>query len=219
MSVVAESNAHRLYGVTDDHAVWCREVINFEEREDAVPCLNGVAVGQQWQNIHTGVVCVVTQIRLGGLATHTAHYESIVLLPEDVAPDTLDSGWALWSMGEHWQLVENGKRVEPQPEVWPSRDVVPAAAIASRVRHDRPAGTSVSWVGERKTRWCFYENGILVCDGLVVAKSYAEDPNADLTRRYPLCKPGPTAARGASLEAAVGSLASRWKQRATPSAR
>lgn len=215
MASVLESTAHRRFGITDDHAPWCREVVNFDERDDAVPCVNGVSVGQRWQNVHTRSICTVTQIRLAGLGSHTAHYESIVLLPDGVSPDKLDSGWALWSIGEHWQLLdENDKRVEPQPIVWPNRDVVPVAAVVCRVRHDRPVGSSVSWVGERRTRWRFYDNGIITCDGLVIGNaSYTDDQDEYLLRRYPLCTPGPTAAREQILQSSVGSLASRWNER------
>jgi hypothetical protein len=202
-----ESIAHRQYGVNDDHAAWCREVIDFENRQDSVPALNGVEVGQYWRNVHVGSVQRVVEIRLGGLGTHAAHYESIVLLKEgqEVA-DMFDiSGQALWSICDHWEQVElagdEWVAADPQPFVWEARGDAreqrangtyrDERAWVGRVRHDRPKGKPMLWEGQRRTAWAFYENGVLACDGIVVGSfmGFNKRRYEGMVERFPLVRP------------------------------
>jgi hypothetical protein len=230
---------HRDWGIFDDHADWCRKVVNFEDRQDSVPALNGVAVGQWWRNIHTKRVRQVREIRLAGLGTHTAHYESIILA-EDGEDDDVRfglGGEALWSICEHCELVEKGEdgwqRVEPQPPVWegqrptdfdlakreraagrPFRD---EDAWVCRVRHDRPEGETVVWKGERGTVWTHYDNGVLLCDGIVLS-SFHGFHHMEATKlyemmidRYPLASPGPFAGvEEISFDSLAEDLAARF---------
>jgi hypothetical protein len=232
---------HRDWGVFDDHADWCRKVVNFEDRQDSVPCLNGVAVGQWWRNLHTKRVGQVREIRLAGLGTHTAHYESIILLYEDDDEDGIDrfglGGEALWSICEHRELVEKvedgWQRVEPQPPVWEGQRPTDFAlakqarvngtpyrdedAWVCRVRHDRPEGDTVVWKGERGTVWTHYKNGVLLCDGIVMS-SFSGFFHMDRERlydmmidRYPLAAPGPFGKKGGTA-ISLDQLAEAMKQ-------
>lgn len=202
------SIAHRQYGVNDDHAPWCREVVNFDDRQDSVLALNGVVVGQFWRNIHVGHVERVSEIRLAGMGTHTAHYESIILLEEgkEIVGMFDISGQALWSLVDHWEQVEfvgeEWVRVEPQPFIWDNRGdpreqrqngtYRSEDAWVSRVKHRRPVGKPMSWEGRSGTSCDLYENGVLTCDGIVVATFRGwtkQGPYKAMTEQYPFTRP------------------------------
>lgn len=183
-----------LYGVAPDHQPWVSEVVDLANRQDSVPCLNGVAVGQHWRNIHTGSVECVESIWLAGVSTHTAHYESIEFEVEE--GHWRGMGQSLWSLVEHWELVEAvephleklliddqyGKMevevmsdpweaVDPQPYVWPSRDTpgYDEKKLCLRVKHCRPHGGCDEIKARRKT-YHVYDNGVVLLDGVYVFK-------------------------------------------------
>lgn len=198
-----DSIAHRRYGVSDDHADWCRVVVNFDDRHDSVQSVNGVEVGQFWRNIYVGKVERVYEIRLAGMGTHSAHYESIVLCPEGQEPEGMFdvSGQSLVTIRNCWECVEqlDGEwvRVEPQPFVWEDFGDPREArekgtyrserALVCRVRHDRPEGESLDWIGQNGTSWRLYRSGVVTCDGLVLSgqgKRYES-----LLKLFPFAKP------------------------------
>lgn len=182
-----------LYGVPTDHQRWCEDVVDFDHRQDSVPCLNGVAVGQHWRNLHTGKVERVESIWLAGLATNTAHSESVEF---EVDEDGWRWGHPLNSLVEHWELVEPvesvpetlliddeyGKievevmsdpweAVDPQPYVWPSRDDpgYDEHQICLRVVHARPRGGYDEWK-VRGVTFRYYDNHVVLRDGVYLFK-------------------------------------------------
>lgn len=101
-----------------------------EFRQDRVPVLNGVHVGDHWRNLHTLSVVRVMECRLGGCDTYTDREPVVVVatiwappqqepggqmtLGSDLGePADLDAlepdGWwsvhPLWSLVEHWDPV------------------------------------------------------------------------------------------------------------------
>ena len=69
-------------------------------RQDEVPSLNGVHVGDVWRNLHTGEERTVTRIKLGGAGTYTDR-EPVFILNEGGGV----GGWPMWSLVEHWEPV------------------------------------------------------------------------------------------------------------------
>jgi hypothetical protein len=67
-------------------------------RQDEMPSLNGVHVGDVWRNLHTGEERTVTRIKLGGRGAYTDS-EPVVVLDEGMGT----GGWPLWSLVEHWE--------------------------------------------------------------------------------------------------------------------
>lgn len=209
-----ESIAHRQYAVNDGHAPWCREVVNFDDRHDSVPVLHGVRVGQYWRNIHVHRVERVVEIRLAGLGTHTAHYETILLCEEGADPyDQFNiSGQSLQTISDHWELVElvgeEWVRVEPQPYTWvddgdarenrANGTYRSERAYVSRVRHDRPAGEPLfAWEGQRRTLWAMYDN-VVTCDGLVLTSVRGHSKKhvyKQLIDSFPFAKPSSASMR------------------------
>lgn len=78
-------------------------------RQDSVPSLNGVHVGDEWRNLHTKKVSVVTAIKLGGAGVYTDR-EPVIILGD------LDHDWEsphpMWSLAEHWESLT-------RPGEWP----------------------------------------------------------------------------------------------------
>jgi hypothetical protein len=69
-------------------------------RQDRMPSLNGIHVGDVWRNMHTGEERTVTQIKLGGHGTYTDR-EPVFVLDERMGT----GGWPMWSLVEHWEPV------------------------------------------------------------------------------------------------------------------
>lgn len=110
-------------------------------RQDRVPALNGVHVGDLWRNLHTGHVIRIEQIRLGGAGTYVDRepivdgptvYErcndesrlDVLLEPtvDELAtaepvrePYGSMGGWPLWSLVEHWEPLT---RPDDYPVPW-----------------------------------------------------------------------------------------------------
>lgn len=104
----------------DHHDAWIAAVLDVDRRTDAVPVLNGVRVGARWRNVHTGAVEAVVDIRLGGHGSYTGH-EATVLLSRYGGADHV-SGWGtpLWSLAEHWDLLDDAGDVaayQPVPHI------------------------------------------------------------------------------------------------------
>jgi hypothetical protein len=68
-------------------------------RDDRVPALNGVHVGDHWMNQHTKSVVRVTEIRLGGHGTYCEHEPTVMLDDVDIV-----AGYA--------------RDRDPQPTLW-----------------------------------------------------------------------------------------------------
>lgn len=100
---------------------WCLEVIDASNpdtrshwlyqhpsscayRGDRVPSLNGVYVGQRWENVHTGGVETVSEIRLGGSGTYTDREPTVLLVEE--AERVYLNPHPLWSLCEHWRPLD-----------------------------------------------------------------------------------------------------------------
>jgi hypothetical protein len=75
-------------------------------RQDRMPSLNGVHVGDVWRNLHTKKECVVTAIRLGGCGVYTDREPVIVF------DDGLMMPHPMWSLAEHWESLT-------RPGEWP----------------------------------------------------------------------------------------------------
>src|SRR5262245_19067766 len=69
-------------------------------RNDRMPSLNGVHVGDVWRNRHTKEECVVAEIRLGGRGTYTDR-EPVVVFETEYGL----GGHPLWSLVEHWESL------------------------------------------------------------------------------------------------------------------
>lgn len=90
-------------------------------RQDDMPSINGVHVGDIWRNLHTGKQERVVALKLGGAGTYTDREPVAVL--EDA--DDLDGGaWLdahpLWSLVEHWDPVT---RPGEYPVPWEEEDL------------------------------------------------------------------------------------------------
>lgn len=90
-----------LSGWTHNHPAVC------PYRQDRMPSLNGVYVGDVWRNVHTKEERTVVAIRLGGAGTYTDR-EPVVQFDEMSGL----GGWPLWSLTEHWESVT-------RPGEWP----------------------------------------------------------------------------------------------------
>jgi hypothetical protein len=77
-------------------------------REDRMPSLNGVHVGDVWRNRHTKRECTVGEIRLGGRGTYTNREPVIVWTDGSIGI----GGEPLWGLAEHWEPVT-------RPGEWP----------------------------------------------------------------------------------------------------
>lgn len=86
------SQPDHLSGWTHNHPSRC------PYRQDRMPSLNGVHVGDVWRNLHTKKEKEVIEIRLGGWGTYTDR-ESVVLFENDWM------GSPLWSLVEHYEPV------------------------------------------------------------------------------------------------------------------
>jgi len=75
-------------------------------RQDSMPSLNGVHVGDEWRNMHTGKVSRIEAIRLGGCGTYTDR-EPVVVLVDDDRP----SDWRWVSPTPLWSLVEHAEPI------------------------------------------------------------------------------------------------------------
>lgn len=100
-------NRDELSGWTHNHPSVC------PYRQDEMPSLNGVHVGDRWRNRHTGKVSVIEKIKLGGCGTYTDREPAFVLRDED---DENHYRWIsphpMWSLAEHWESLT-------RPGEWP----------------------------------------------------------------------------------------------------
>lgn len=71
-------------------------------RQDRMPALNGVHVGDVWRNRHTQNESTVVECRLGGYGTYTDREPVLVLTS---ARDDWHHDIPLWSLVEHWDPV------------------------------------------------------------------------------------------------------------------
>lgn len=89
------NNRDHLSGWTHSHPSLC------PYRQDRMPSLNGVHVGDVWRNLHTKEERTIAAIRLGGCGTYTDR-EPVIVWDEDrdvALPNPL------WSLVEHWEPV------------------------------------------------------------------------------------------------------------------
>jgi hypothetical protein len=171
---------------------WLRQVINFDDRRDLVPSLNGVRKGMTFRNKHTGHIVVVDGARLGGWGVYSGH-DSVVVMCEHENGFGLDA-WTLFSLRDHWKLVEpageNKWRVLPHPLTGQSLDRKAWCSVI----HERPQGDFVEWRGAGRTVWRLHWNRVLLRNGRVVATfkgllglRWLDD----LAERFPDSAPGP----------------------------
>jgi hypothetical protein len=81
---------------------------NCPYRQDRMPSLNGVHVGDVWRNRHTKTEVRVIEIRLGGSGTYVDREPTVVL--EDLDSRRWSSAHPLWSLTEHWQPITRPRR-------------------------------------------------------------------------------------------------------------
>lgn len=106
---VCENAGNRdvLSGWTHNHPAVC------PYRQDSMPSLNGVHVGDVWRNRHTGKTSFVEAIKLGGCGTYTDREPVFVLRDEDKESEyRWVSPHPMWSLSEHWEPVT-------RPGEWP----------------------------------------------------------------------------------------------------
>lgn len=178
----------------DDHMHWLRQVIDFDNRCDRVPSLNGVREGMTFRNRHTGSLIEIECARLGGWSVHSGH-DSVLISKKEDDLDYYFGGcaWTLSTLREHWQLVElvdEKWKVLPHPL---SRQRLDRDAW-SAVVHQRPQGEYVEWKGERRTTWRLHWNRVLLRNGISIAqyKGMTLDWVFRLiAERFPDSAPGP----------------------------
>lgn len=165
-------------GVRDDsHDAWIRQVVDLDNRQDAVPSLNGVAAGQTWRNRHTGHVITAVEGRLAGWGTSTGHSSTVVF------EDSVFEEWNLPSLDYHWEHVRRIGLDEPETVLVEERyggqlvvdviterwEVLPSPLegqdldAITPVIHRRPIGPFHEWEGKKRTRWRLHKNRILLC--------------------------------------------------------
>lgn len=74
-------------------------------RQDQMPSLNGVHVGDVWRNRYTKQERTVTEIKLGGCGVYTDR-EPVIVFDDHRMPHPM------WSLSEHWECVT-------RPGEWP----------------------------------------------------------------------------------------------------
>jgi hypothetical protein len=100
-------NRDNLSAWTHNHPAVC------PYRQDEMPSLNGVHVGDVWRNRHTGKTSLIETIKLGGCGTYTDREPVFVLRDEDEASEyRWVSPHPMWSLSEHWEPVT-------RPGEWP----------------------------------------------------------------------------------------------------
>ena len=100
-------NRDFLSGWTHSHPSVC------PYRQDSMPSLNGVHVGDRWRNLHTKRVCVIEAIKLGGCGTYTDREPVFVLRDEEKESQyNWVSPYPMWSLAEHWESLT-------RPGEWP----------------------------------------------------------------------------------------------------
>jgi hypothetical protein len=77
-------------------------------RNDRMPSLNGVHVGDVWRNRHTKEEVTVGEIRLGGRGTYTDREPVVVWEDRYIGV----GGEPLWGLAEHWEPIT-------RPKQWP----------------------------------------------------------------------------------------------------
>ena len=92
-----ERERDKLSGWTHSHPAVC------PYRQDRVPSLNGVHVGDIWRNRHTKTEERVAEIRLGGSGTYVDREPTVVLF--DLHGSQRWYSHPLWSLVEHWEPV------------------------------------------------------------------------------------------------------------------
>jgi hypothetical protein len=148
--ILEDANRESLSWWTHSHPSNC------SYRTDRVPALNGVQVGDLWQNTHTRSIDRVVEIRLGGCGTYTDH-EPVFVMADVWDPRDAEPVGQLGLFGEQPEvptppLAELEQMPHKDPDATPWGYVMPEPMWALVEHADpltRPGEYPVPWKMER----------------------------------------------------------------------